>query len=322
MRVWGLRLRVLLAVVLMFSLFYALIAVSMYLLGVNVPLLYILIAAGVMLFQYIIGPKIVDFVMNVNYITSSDEPRLYGIVAKASAKAGIPMPRVGISNVNIPNAFAFGRTMRDSRICVTRPLLKLLSDDELEAVIGHELSHIKNRDMIIVTALSVIPLICYYIFLSTVFSGYRSREGGAVTLVIGLGALVMYFITNLIVLYVSRVREYYADAGSVDLIGRPEPLASALYKLARSTLHNSEKEVKAVKSMKAFFAVDPTPKVSKEMKLLLEADVNGDGKLDAYELLLLEKKANSLGFTSRIVELFSTHPNILRRIARLSRYLH
>ncbi|MBS7288245.1 MAG: M48 family metalloprotease [Candidatus Freyarchaeota archaeon] len=326
LRTLGLKLRMVLVVTFMFALFYALIAAVMYLLNVNDLTYYIAVAVAIMWVQYIIGPGIVDLVIRVRYVEPYENPRLYNIVARVAAKAGIPMPRVGISDISVPNAFAYGRTMRDARVCVTRPLLELLSEDELEAVIGHEIGHIKHRDMIIITALSVMPLICYYIFLFTLFSGYENRGRGAIALLIGIGALVMYWLTELMVLYMSRIREYYADARSVELVGRPEVMASALYKLTRYNVARkerfSEEEIRKLECIKAFLAVKPSYSVPKEILVLMEADVNRDGRIDAYELLQIKEKVKgALGFGSRIAELFSTHPNILKRIAKLADYI-
>ncbi|MEM1512646.1 MAG: M48 family metalloprotease [Candidatus Jordarchaeales archaeon] len=327
MRTWGLRIRMFLVVALMFALFYALIAAVMYFMNINIPIIYVAVAVFIMGFQYILGPKLVDFVMRVRYVDPYENPRLHNIVSRVAAKAGIPMPRVGISDISIPNAFAYGRSMRDARVCVTKPLLNLLDDDELEAVIGHEIGHIKHRDMLIITMLSVIPLICYYIYLSTLFSGYGSRDRGAAAFIIGLAALVMYFVTELMVLYVSRIREYYADARSVELMGQPEAMASALYKLARYNVTRkerlSEEEIKKLEYIKAFLAVKPSYSVPRELLVLMEADVNGDGKIDSYELLQLKEKIKgAIGLKSRIIEAFSTHPNIVKRIARLAKYIN
>ena len=106
----------------------------------------------------------------------SDHPRLYSIVDELSRKAGMEKPKIGISSVPIPNAFAFGKKKRDSRICVTSELLDRLNDDELRAVLGHEISHIRHRDVVVITALSVIPLICYFVFYSFLFSGMGEEE--------------------------------------------------------------------------------------------------------------------------------------------------
>ncbi len=313
-------------VALMFALFYALIAALMYLANIKLPIVYVVIATSIIGLQYVIGPKLVDLIMKVRYVKPHENPRLYGIVSRVASKAGISMPRVGVSDISIPNAFAYGRTIRDARVCVTQPLLSILDDSELEAVIGHEIAHIKHRDMLIMTALSVIPLICYYIYLSTLFSSYSNRDRGAVALVVGIAALVMYFVTELIILYLSRIREYYADARSVELIGQPDAMASALYKLARYNVMRKERigeeEAKKLEFIKAFLAVKPSYSVSREILVLMDADVNGDGKIDSYELLQFKEKIKGvLGLRSRIAEAFSTHPNMLKRIARLADYI-
>lgn len=327
MRTWGLRLRMILVVTLMFALFNALIAVVMFLLGVWAPLYYVAVAAIIMIIQYMLGPRTVDFLMRVRYIGPQDNPRLYNIVSRVAARAGVPMPRVGISDISVPNAFAYGRTMRGARVCVTRPLLEMLREDELEAVIGHEIAHIKHRDMLIMTMLSVIPLICYYIYLSMIFSAYGSRERGAAALLVGFGALIMYYVTELIILYLSRIREYYADARSVELTGRPEAMATALYKLARYNVTRKEtlreEEIKKLEDIKAFLIVSPLYAVPKELRLLMDADINRDGRLDSYEIMLLKEKAKkAIGLGSRIAEIFSTHPNIVKRIIKLADYVY
>ena len=108
--------------------------------------------------------------MHVHYVSEQEAPNLHAMVEDLAMKAGIPKPKVGIAEINVPNAFAFGRSKGDGRICVTRGILKLLDKEELEAVLGHEMSHIKHSDMIVMTLISVVPLICYYIFISTLFS--------------------------------------------------------------------------------------------------------------------------------------------------------
>ena len=109
-------------------------------------------------------------------------------------KAGVPKPKIGIAEINMPNAFAFGKSKKDGRICVTRGILKLLDKEELEAVLGHEMSHIKHSDMAVMTLISVVPLICYYIFISTLFSGGRDNNGYGV--IIGIAALGAYLLDN------------------------------------------------------------------------------------------------------------------------------
>ena len=105
------------------------------------------VAVGFVLLQYLIGPSIVGWTMKVKYVTEQEYPELHSMIAELANSAGIRKPRVGISRIPIPNAFAFGRTRRDARVCITDGLLRAMNRDELRAVMGHEISHIKPSDM-------------------------------------------------------------------------------------------------------------------------------------------------------------------------------
>ena len=200
-----LRLRLLLLVGLLFAILYTLFSLIGFALGLREIYFYVfmLLLAGILVFiQYLIGPKIVEISMMVRYVGEKEYPELHGMVEELSREAGIPKPKVGISKIQIPNAFAFGRTKKDARVCVTEGILKLLKDDELKAVLGHEIAHIKHKDMAIITMLSVIPMICYMLYISFFWGGLYSgnrRDSGAMAL-IGLLALVVYFITSLLVI--------------------------------------------------------------------------------------------------------------------------
>lgn len=177
------------------------------------------------------------------------------MVAELARTARLPKPKVGISQLAMPNAFAFGRTRRDGRVCVTRGILNLLSKDELRVVLGHELAHIKHRDMAIITVLSAIPLMLYWLAWTTMWGGMLGgrRQGGGYAALIGIGAFLLYFITNLLVLYGSRIREYYADLDSVRLGIMPHHLATALYKLVYGNARlRGSKELKHVEGARLF----------------------------------------------------------------------
>jgi heat shock protein HtpX len=324
MRTAWLQVRMGLTVMLLFAVIYALLAVVATVAGVGTPLVYAVLALGLVSVQFFIGPKVVERTMRIRYVSEAEQPELHRIVSDLAMKAGIPKPRVGISEIPIPNAFAFGTSKRTARVCVTRRLLEMLNRDEVEAVLGHELSHIKHRDMVVITALSVIPMICYFIyfsfFWSGIFGGGRSREGALPAMAIALIAFVVYFISNLIVLYASRIREYYADAGSAELTQKPHELASALYKMVYGSARpGTEKITKELGSMRAFFAADPMT-ARGDIKDLSAADLNRDGKIDAYELKMFAERAQ-VGRAERLMELFSTHPNPVVRVKRLGTYL-
>ena len=316
-----LQTRMFLLIAVMFGILYGVITGLGAWMGAGSVITYIILAFAFLGIQYLIGPSIVGWTMKVKWVSEKEEPELHRMVAELAEAAHIPKPKVGISQLNIPNAFAFGRTRGDGRVCVTRGLLRLLGKDELRAVLGHELSHIKHRDMVIITLLSAIPLIMYWIAWGVMWRGAfgGSRQGGGgYAVLIGLGAFLLYFITNLLVLYGSRIREYYADLGSVRLGNMPHHLASALYKLAygNARLRDSE-ELKRVEGVKAFFVNDPS-RAWREIKELSQIDQNMNGTIDYNELMDLRQKEVRLRKGAKMMELFTTHPNMLKRIKHLS----
>ena len=304
--------RLAIAIAVMFALIYGFITLIAYLLGFAYPLSLAIFAFLIMLIQYITGPKIVEMSMRVRYIKREENPRLYDMVERLSGAAGIPMPKVGISRIQVPNAFAFGRSRKDGRVCVTEGLLKRVNDEELEAVLGHEISHLRHRDMVVITTLSVVPLICYIIFWSFLWGRGRRDEGAIIAII----AFFLYMLSNLIVLYVSRIREYYADYGSVELTGKPYALASALYRITLDSSRIDKSELKKVEGAKAFLATDPST-ARRDVADLRKADLNLDGHLDMYEVEKFAKEAK-VTTTDKILEIFSSHPNMVDRIKKLA----
>lgn len=317
---WSLRFRMWLLLTVLFGFIYMVFTVVgtqfLHLEGVS---FYLLLSLVMMLIQYMIGPKIVEWSMRVKYVKRQEYPRLFQMVESLAMRAGIPVPKIGIAQIELPNAFAFGRSQKDGRVCVTQGILNLLNEEELKAVLGHELSHLKNRDVLTITLLSVIPMIMYRIAWQFLFYGRRRNERGGNTVLIGLAAFIFYFITSLLVLYASRIREYFADRGSVELGNKPQALASSLYKLAYGAARTDRESLKQVEGLKAFFANDPSCAL-KEVGELSRLDLDKSGAIDASELELLKNKTVNLGFGDRMLELLSTHPNMLKRIKRLSEY--
>jgi len=312
--------RMFLLVALLFGILYGVITGVGTWMGTGSALTYLILAFVFLGIQYLIGPAIVGATMRVRWISEKEDPELHKIVAEIADRAHLPKPKVGISQLTIPNAFAFGKSQRDGRVCVTQGILKLLTKDELKAVLGHELSHIKHRDMTIITLLSAIPLIMYWIAWGMMWRGMlgNQRQGGGVAALIGIGAFILYFVTNLLVLYGSRIREYYADQGSVELGNKPNHLASALYKLAYGNARfKGREELKRVEGVKALFLNDPT-RAWREIRELSQIDRNMDGAIDVNELIELRGKSVQLRTTDKMMELFTTHPNMLKRIKHLS----
>lgn len=314
-----LKLRMYLLLAVLFAICYALVSMISYSLGITNFYFYLILSLAMMFIQYMIGPKIVEWTMRVRYIRKEEYPRLYQIVEDLTARANIPLPKIGIAAIPLPNAFAFGRSIKDGRICVTEGMLKLLSEDELRAVLGHELSHLKNRDVLTITILSVIPIIMYRIAYHFIFFGRRRDERGGNTVIIGLVAFIFYFITNLLVLYASRIREYFADRGSVLLGNNPSFLASALYKLVLGSARTEKDALREVEGLKAFFVNDPSQAL-KEIRELKQLDLDKSGTIDSYELEALQNKRINLRFSDKLLEILSTHPNMLKRIKQISSY--
>ncbi len=312
--------RMLLLVGLLFAILYGVIVVIGTSMGVGNAISYLVLAFIFLGIQYLISPWLVSLTMRVKWVSEKEAPELHRMVEELAQRANLPKPRVGISGLTIPNAFAFGRTQKDGRICVTRGILNLLSRDELKAVLGHEMSHIKHRDMVIITLLSAIPMILYWIAWNMMWGGALGgrRQGGSASLLIGIGAFLLYFITNLLVLYGSRIREYYADLGSVQLGSMPHHLATALYKLVYGNARfNGNEEMKQVQGVKAFFVNDPS-RAWYEVKELAQIDRDMNGTISYDELAEIRQKSVRLGVGDKMMELLTTHPNMLKRIKHLS----
>lgn len=314
--------RMFLLVGLLFAILYGVIVGLGMWLTDSSPLVFLAIAFVFLGVQYLVSPSIVSWTMKVKWVSEKEAPELHAIVADQAKRAGIPKPKVGVSQLSAapPNAFAFGRTHADGRVCVTPAILRLLTRSELAAVIGHEISHIKHRDMAIMTLLSAIPMIMYWLAMTFMFRSMFGgrREGGNYTILIGLGAFVVYMITNLLVLYGSRIREYYADKGSVGLGNQPHHLATALYKLVYGNArYKGRPELKEVEGVKAFFLNDPS-RAWNEIRELAQVDKDMSGTIDVSELLDLRGKTVSLSSQDKMMELMSTHPNMLKRIQHLA----
>ena len=318
---WSLKLRMYILLALLFGLIYVIVTMVGVSLGLANFYFYLVFSMVLMFIQYMIGPKLVEWSMRVRYIEKHQYPKLHQMIEELSIQARIPKPRIGIAAIPIPNAFAFGRSLKEGRVCVTEGIMRLLNEDELRAVLGHEITHLKNRDVLIITLLSVIPMILYRLaWHMFFFGGRRNRQGGgANTALIGLAAFIFYFITNLLVLYASRIREYFADRGSVLLGNKPAWLASGLYKLVYGSARMDKQRLKEAEGLKAFFVNDPSRALN-EIQEIRQLALDRSGTIDPKELQALQNKTIQLSFGDKLLELLSTHPNMLKRIKQLSKY--
>src|SRR5208282_3892097 len=193
------------------------------------------IAAATNFFSYFYSDKIALAMYGAQPITREQLPRIYNVVERLTSRAGLPMPKIYVIPTESPNAFATGRNPQHASVAVTHGILNLLTDEELEGVLAHELGHVRNRDIltssIAATLAGAITILARMAFWFGAFGGdRRDREGG------GLGGILMLllapFAALLIQLWVSRTREYEADASGAHLTGNPYALASALEKIA------------------------------------------------------------------------------------------
>ncbi len=311
---WRLKLRMILTSILMFSIVYFLIMLVGAYLGITGWTFYMGVSLVIVFLQYWFGPSLVKRSMNVRPLSEAEAPHIHKMVAELAEEAGVPKPEVGLSEINIPNAFAYGRTSRSGHIAITRPILGLLDYDELRAVLGHEMGHIKHNDMAVTAAVSVIPMICYYLALSFIFSG-DSRNGGGI--IIGILGYVFYLIGQLLVLFISRTREYYADEASVEFGNRPAALVSALYKLSYGAARCSKETIDEVNTNRAFF-VNDVNNAKHDVTDFQQIDFDGDGKISDEELRRLASSDVKISRKNGIMELLSTHPDSLKRVKRLA----
>jgi len=261
------------------------------------------------LFQWAIGPAIVRWSTNMSPLNKDEFPWIEETIYEICIKNKVKIPKITIANTSMPNAFVFGRSNKSATLTLTRGLLNTLSNDEAKGVIAHEIGHIKHNDMVVMTIISVIPTIAYFIAMSTMFGG-RSRNQGGASVLIGIGAFAVYFITNLLILYFSRLREFYAD----NFAGRqvkPSILANALAKITYG-LSLQKREVKS-STLRSFYAVDPVAssyEVSKFASYYKDQHISEE---EVQKAMDWERKSSF----SKFGEIFRTHPLTYKRIEKL-----
>ncbi len=270
--------------------------------------------------QWLLAPYLIDAMYRTKKVPRSKDPELYEIVERVSARSGVKTPEIRIARIPIPNAFAYGSPLTGNRIAVTTGLLNTLDMEEVEAVIGHEIGHLKHRDVQVMMFVSLLPAIFYYVGYSLMWSsmyyrGERSERGnGGLLVLIGAVSILMYWILTLFTLYLSRLREYYADRHSATVVeDGARKLSEGLVKIIHSTtrLRGRYKELTGLSSFKALFISDPD-RAEKDSMMLSKIGVSkGDRELVAK---YLNRKVTML---DQIAELFSTHPNIVKRLRTL-----
>ncbi|MDE3083010.1 MAG: zinc metalloprotease HtpX [Acidobacteriota bacterium] len=241
-------------------LLYAIIVTLLIRIGLSTGVV-IIIAAAMLFSQYYFSDKIAMFSMRAHEVTPEQEPRLHQIVDRLCLLSNVPKPRVGVAEIDIPNAFATGRNPNHAVICATRGLMNRLPDEELEAVLAHELSHVAHRDVAVMTIASGVGMLAGLVsriaMWGAMFSGGgRSRDGENIVLlemVTWLVSLVIYVIAYLLTMTLSRYRELSADRSGAILIGKPSVLASALVHVTGDMGKIPRTDLRQAEGMNAFF---------------------------------------------------------------------
>jgi heat shock protein HtpX len=254
---------------------------------IDAPFIVIVLILGALAFvQYYTSDKIALRASGAKIVERDQAPELHDMVERLCAMADLPKPRLAVVPTDVPNAFATGRNPKNSVVAVTEGLWNRLSKPEIEGVLAHELSHIGNRDVAIMTISSffamVAALLMRFGLYAGMFGGGRGRDSGPpVWLIMFVVAMITYVISYVLILMISRYREYAADRGAATITGAPENLMSALQRIASNMVQIPQRDLREVQGMNAFFIV-PT------------------------------------NVRSSFAELFMTHPPLEKRLARLA----
>ncbi len=316
MSLWKLRFSLLGTLALIIGLSTLFFTVILSLAGVSLLLLpFIVIILNII--QWLIAPYLIDVMYRAKEVKQTEDPALHEMVERLGKKSRIKKPKLMKAKMPIPNAFAYGSPIAGSRVAVTTGLLETLEPEEVEAVIGHELGHLKHRDVQVMMFVSILPAIFYYIgysmILSSAFNRRDNRDSGGAA-IIGIASIAIYWILTLFTLYLSRIREYFADRHSASIVeDGSRKLSEGLAKIVDSTkkVKRSRRDASGFNSFKALFISDPDRAESDSASLSRFGRSMGDQGLVEE---VLRRRVTTF---DRVMEVFSTHPNIVKRLRAL-----
>jgi heat shock protein HtpX len=306
---WKLRLTMLGTLTLVIGASTLFLAVILTYLGAFDIITMVVMVVAFSLIQWLVAPYLVSAMYRVKEVPEDQQTEVHGMLERIAQKAGLKVPKLMLSPLPAPNAFAYGSPLTGSRVCVTQGLLTTLEPGEVEAVLGHELGHLRHKDVQIMMFVSVLPAIFYYLGWSLMWSGgygnSRNNNSGS-GVAIGALAMVAYFILNILVLGLSRERELYADRhGAEVVVDGADKLSSALAKLDIYGRRGMSRAAPSSQTM--------------GFKSLLIIDPDTTGKTTAQYAYsdrdLINQVANrKISGSEQLFEIFSTHPNIVKRI--------
>jgi heat shock protein HtpX len=235
---------------------------------------------GLLLAQLFLSDKLGLRAMGAKEVSPEEAPGLHAMIERLCIQADLPKPKIAVADTDVPNAFAMGRSQKSATVCATTGIMKALSPSELEGVMAHELTHVKNRDVLIMTIASFFASLASIILQFSFFFGGDDDDGAPAALVIFLVSLLVYVISFFLMLALSRYREFAADRGAAIITGRPSALSAALLRISDQMQKVPQQDLRQVEGQNAFF--------------IIPASVKGSFKT-----------------------LFATHPPLEARIARL-----
>jgi heat shock protein HtpX len=273
--------------------------------------------------QWLLSPYLVGAIYRAKELKEGDNPKLHHMVENLSKKSKIAKPKLMLAQIPLPNAFAYGSPLTGNRVAVTQGLLSSLDDGEVEAVIGHELGHLKHRDVQVMMAVSFLPALFYYIgyvmLLQGMFGGGRRGEGGGNNALFGIAFMAFSWVLTLFTLYLSRLREYYADRHSAQIVeDGAQKLSTGLVAIVEETKRTAkprhmqqQQQSKTNSAYKALFIADP------ERAAVDSAEMHHASSATNKEDLLRETLARTPSSLDSFGEIFSTHPNLIKRLRAL-----
>jgi heat shock protein HtpX len=249
--------------------------------------LILVVAGGLALAQLFLSDKIGLAAMGAKEVTPEQAPGLHAMIERLCIQADLPKPKIAVADTAMPNAFAMGRSPKNATVCATTGIMETLEPHELEAVMAHELTHVKNRDVMIMTIASFFAMVASTIVQFGFFfgggHGMDSDDDSPGFLVVLLVSFVVYILSFFLMLALSRYREFSADKGAALITGRPSALSSALMKISTQMERVPEQDLRSAQQLSAFFIIPP-------------------------------------GAKSAIAGIFMSHPPTEKRIERLQRY--
>jgi heat shock protein HtpX len=260
----GLQTRMLLTLFLL-GLLYAGFVAILFAAGAGVGIMVVVIA-GIALAQLFLSDKLALAAMGAKEVSPQEAPGLHAMIERLCIQADLPKPRIAVADTPVPNAFAMGRSQKNAVVCATTGIMNALQPHELEGVMAHELTHVKNRDVMIMTLASffatIASMITQFGFFFGGWGGDGDDDGAPAFIVVLLVSFLVYIISFFLMLALSRYREYAADRGAALITGRPSALASALVRISGEMQRVPDQDLRAVGKMNAFFIIPTSVKDS------------------------------------------------------------